>query len=206
MENFKSIKQKVVTAETVINKSRFLAFACGVSDAAQANSFIAGIAKKHYAATHNCYAYRLTDGQKFSDDGEPQGTAGMPILECIKSKGLTNVVVVVTRYFGGVKLGAGGLVRAYTEATAAALDLAEKTEFKLCVKVEFTADYRQTNLLNSLLDKRARKVETAYEGDVKFNVLIEKSMYAQFEADFTELTQGQIELVLNGEVLEECEI
>jgi len=203
MTNYKSIKNKTVAAEIVISKSRFLAVACGVSNTQQAMELVEEISKKHYSATHSCYAYRLTDAQKFSDDGEPQGTAGIPILECIKSKGLTNVIVVVTRYYGGIKLGAGGLVRAYTEAAAAVLDLAEKIDFKLCVQAKFTVSYQQMSSLNSLLHKYAKKTTTEYNGQVKCAVLVEKENFSQFAAAFAEFTQGQVELVRAGEVFEE---
>ena len=126
MKDFLTIKDKIFRHEFVVEKSRFISFACQVSTVGQANFFIESISKQHYDATHNCYAYLTDDGQKFSDDGEPQGTAGMPILNAIKGKNLHNVAVVVTRYFGGIKLGAGGLVRAYGKSASEALDGSEK--------------------------------------------------------------------------------
>ena len=112
-------------AEITVERSRFLAVAAGVTDEKQAAEFVAGVAKRFYDATHNCYAFSAGGAKRFSDDGEPSGTAGKPILNVIEQKKLVNTAVVVTRYFGGVKLGAGGLVRAYSNAAAAALDRAE---------------------------------------------------------------------------------
>ena len=101
-------------AEITVERSRFLAVAAGVTDEKQAAEFVAGVAKRFYDATHNCYAFSAGGAKRFSDDGEPSGTAGKPILNVIEQKKLVNTAVVVTRYFGGVKLGAGGLVRAYS--------------------------------------------------------------------------------------------
>ncbi|MBQ9485976.1 MAG: YigZ family protein [Clostridia bacterium] len=117
---------------TVIERSKFVCSVKGVNSEEEAKGFINSVRKKHSLANHNCYAYIADDKgltQKFSDDGEPQGTAGMPMLGVLKARGLYKVVVVVTRYFGGIKLGAGGLVRAYSGAVAKTLDAAETKEF-----------------------------------------------------------------------------
>lgn len=113
------------SAEFVINKSRFIGYGCPCETEEEALAFLARIRQKHKDATHNCYAYiiGLNSGiMRYSDDGEPGGTAGMPIIEVMKARGITNCAVVVTRYFGGVLLGAGGLVRAYSQGAAAAIN------------------------------------------------------------------------------------
>lgn len=128
-----------------IRRSVFICRVKGIEDFASGMEFVAGIAKKHGDATHNCYAVISADTQKFSDDGEPQGTAGQPILQTLKKRGLSNVAAVVTRYFGGVKLGAGGLVAAYTKAVSDCLDTTEiktvKESSVFSAEVEY-ADYR----------------------------------------------------------------
>ena len=132
------------TSEIEIKRSRFLGSVKKTESEACAREFISLIKKQNSLAKHNCYAYIvIEDGQervKFSDDGEPQGTAGLPILNVLKAKKLKNVACVVTRYFGGVKLGAGGLVRAYTDAAAAAVNNAEVKELLECAvfKIDFS--------------------------------------------------------------------
>ena len=115
------------SAEFVINKSRFIGYGCPCETEEEALAFLARIRQKHKDATHNCYAYiiGLNSGiMRYNDDGEPGGTAGMPIIEVMKARGVVNCAVVVTRYFGGILLGAGGLVRAYAQGSKAALDAA----------------------------------------------------------------------------------
>ena len=132
------------TSEIEIKRSRFLGAVKKTESEACAREFILLVKKQNSLAKHNCYAYIvIEDGQervKFSDDGEPQGTAGLPILNVLKAKNLKNVACVVTRYFGGVKLGAGGLVRAYTDAAATAVNNAEVKELLECAvfKIEFS--------------------------------------------------------------------
>lgn len=127
--------------ETVIEKSRFIARAVKAESEDDARDLLAFVKKLHPFATHNCYAYIVDNGAiaRFSDDGEPQGTAGMPILEVVKARGLVNTAVVVTRYFGGIKLGAGGLVRAYSGAAAKVLDEAGTEEH--CLADVFSASF-----------------------------------------------------------------
>ena len=123
-ENYKTIAARA-EAEIVEKKSRFIGHAAPVSSAEEALGFLARIREEHRDATHNCYAYIVGANMgvmRYSDDGEPGGTAGMPIIEVMKARGITNCAVVVTRYFGGVLLGAGGLVRAYSQGAAAAIN------------------------------------------------------------------------------------
>ncbi len=126
MKSFLSVEKPIVN-EIIIEKSRFICSIMPVDGEDEAKSFVSSIKNKYKDATHNCYAYVADEGGfyvKFSDDGEPQGTAGMPMLEVLKNRKLYRVAVVVTRYFGGIKLGAGGLVRAYSDSVCKGLDLA----------------------------------------------------------------------------------
>ncbi|PTX62560.1 putative YigZ family protein [Melghirimyces profundicolus] len=130
--------------EILIKKSRFITYVDRVETEEEATSFIRKISRQNWDATHNCHAYVVLDGsmvQKSSDDGEPAGTAGRPILEVINQRELVNTAVVVTRYFGGIKLGAGGLVRAYSQSAAAGLDEAGILHWTLHRALKITVDY-----------------------------------------------------------------
>lgn len=132
------------TAEYEVSKSRFIAFANRVNNEAEAIAFIQKIKKQHWEARHNCSAYLIgenTAWQKADDDGEPSGTAGKPILEVLKKQNLKDTVIVVTRYFGGIKLGAGGLIRAYGKATSLVLDAAMIVEKILYRRFAVEIDY-----------------------------------------------------------------
>ena len=130
--------------ETIVNKSRFLACARHTPDEESALTFIQNARDRYPDATHHCYGYIVGAGGntvRFGDDGEPGGTAGMPILQVIEKRGLKSVTVVVTRYFGGIKLGAGGLVRAYSGAAGEALDAAGLAEVRSCPRGRLTVEY-----------------------------------------------------------------
>lgn len=124
---FKSI-EKEAEAEIVEKKSRFISQIFAVNSKEEAEQVLANVKKKYYDAKHNCYAYIVDNIEKCSDDGEPSGTAGAPMLDLLKNNGLNNIIVVVTRYFGGTLLGTGGLVRAYTESAKKALENAKMIE------------------------------------------------------------------------------
>lgn len=140
--------------ETIIKHSKFIAHAKRVNDGEEAMEFVRQIKKKYSDATHNPYAFITGErGEcvKFSDDGEPSGTAGQPILEIIKKQDIFNVAVVVTRYFGGIKLGAGGLVRAYADSALNVLIFAKKENMVLCDLVKVTCDYTFVTAVNNLI-------------------------------------------------------
>lgn len=140
-------------AEFTERRSRFIGYIAPVQNEQEALDFLESIRAKHRDATHNCYAYCLREGhlQRFSDDGEPSGTAGRPILEVIQRSGLTDVCVVVTRYFGGILLGTGGLVRAYTESCKVAVDAAEVLHMHPAAAISLTVDYAFYGKLQNLL-------------------------------------------------------
>ena len=128
----------------IINKSRFIGYGCPCQTEEEALAFLARIRQKHKDATHNCYAYiiGLNSGiMRYSDDGEPGGTAGMPIIEVMKARGVVNCAVVVTRYFGGVLLGAGGLVRAYSHTAKLALEAAHIITYEQYTELELVCSY-----------------------------------------------------------------
>ena len=128
--------------EFIEKKSRFIGRLWPVETEEEALAKIQEMKKQHYDATHNCWAYIIRDGAvRFSDDGEPGGTAGMPMLQVLQREGLFNVVCVVTRYFGGILLGTGGLVRAYTQAAKLALEAAPSGTMHVCVRLTVTVEY-----------------------------------------------------------------
>ena len=142
MESYKTLGG-FAAEEYVVKRSRFIGYAKPVKSEKDALDFIAEIQKKHWDATHNVYAYSLREGsiKRYSDDGEPQGTAGMPMLETIRKSGVSDVCVVVTRYFGGILLGAGGLVRAYSHGAAIALRAAEIVTYRKHFIYELDCSY-----------------------------------------------------------------
>lgn len=143
MKPFKTVLQEAESVD-IINKSRFIAYVKAVDNDQDAQDFIAAIKKKHWDASHNVPVYCLGDQfqtQRYSDDGEPSGTAGVPILEMMKAEGITNTVIVVTRYFGGIKLGTGGLVRAYTQSAKHALSLARVVDKVIYEKFSIVMEY-----------------------------------------------------------------
>jgi uncharacterized YigZ family protein len=147
-----------------VRKSRFLANAATVSTADAAFAFVSAVA--HADATHNCWAYRVGQRYRFNDDGEPAGTAGKPILQAIDGQGLDEVVVVVTRWFGGIKLGAGGLMRAYGGCAAECLRGAAKRELIRTSEVEFGVGFSALPLLHArLADFDAQKLSESFVGD-----------------------------------------
>ncbi|KQL46556.1 hypothetical protein AN963_16680 [Brevibacillus choshinensis] len=184
----------------VIERSRFIGYAQRVTTEEEASAFIAMIKKKHWDATHNCSAFVIGENdqiQRSSDDGEPSGTAGKPILECIKKNGVKDTVVVVTRYFGGIKLGAGGLVRAYTAGTVTALKAAKIVVHTLHQKISVDVDYHWWGKVeNELRLTEQRVVGTDFTDRVTAHVLIPDGHQDDFIAGMIDLTNGQAKIVL----------
>ena len=147
MENFISIRENVQT-EIVVKKSKFICNLIKVESQEEAEEYIKKIKRKYYDARHNCVAYRVIENEqvveKSSDDGEPSGTAGGPMLNILKKNNFGNILVIVTRYFGGILLGTGGLVRAYSDATLEAINVAEK--IAKCIGLEAEAELEYNNL------------------------------------------------------------
>ncbi|GMB09147.1 YigZ family protein [Thermolongibacillus altinsuensis] len=182
-------------AEIVIEKSRFICYVNRATTEEEAIRFIQEIKKKHWDATHNCSAYLIGEHdqiQKANDDGEPSGTAGVPMLEVLKKKGLKDTVVVVTRYFGGIKLGAGGLVRAYGRAVSEGLKTTGIVERKLMRIMQTTIDYTWLGKVeNELRSSVYRIKDIHYTDQVTIETYVEERQKETFIAWMTELTNGK---------------
>ena len=172
MNNYFSVS-KEISNEIVIERSRFIAYTAPTEAEDEAKAFISKIRKSHPFATHNCYAYIVENGAiaRFSDDGEPQGTAGQPILEVIKNKSLINTTIVVTRYFGGIKLGAGGLVRAYSSSASEVVLSSGISEFILSAVYRLDVSYDAYNpFLKFISGIKCKVLSTEFGEGVKIRV------------------------------------
>ena len=176
MNNFLSVENDGFS-EYVIERSKFLSYVTRADDEKAAKTFIEKIRKENSLATHNCYAYivgNLGEYQKYSDDGEPSGTAGLPLLEALKKSGLKNVCLVCSRYFGGVKLGAGGLTRAYLKSGLTAIENATVKEFEVSALVSFSLTYNEYyDFLKFPFDKKEVKSSD-------FNEKVDLSIFVPF--------------------------
>ena len=190
--------------EIVIQKSRFIAYINRAETEEAAQEFIQEIKKKHWNATHNCSAYQIGEHnqiQKANDDGEPSGTAGVPMLEVLKKKDLKDTVVVVTRYFGGIKLGGGGLIRAYGKATSEGLNAAAIVKRKLMRVIRTTVDYTWLGKLENELRSSPYGIkEIHYNDKVEIETFVEEPQKETFAKWMVELTNGQC-AIQEGEVL-----
>ena len=197
MQNYLSVSGETVTQKT-IEKSRFITTSRHVEGEEQAKAFVAEISAKFPDATHNCYAYicdSLGNFLRFSDDGEPQGTAGMPMLEAIKNKKLFETAVVVTRYFGGIKLGAGGLLRAYSGCVSENLDAAQKVLYQLCAESKYTVDYAGVDTaLRFFTQSGADLISTEYLNEVVFTVAVKQSEEEQFNNSLLDRLNGKVKI------------
>lgn len=181
-----------------IQKSRFLAHARSVETEAEAQAFIQQMKKKYFDARHNCSAWVLGDTgslQKSNDDGEPGGTAGNPILEAIKKNGLTNTVIVITRYFGGIKLGAGGLIRAYSHTAALGIDSSGIQRMAAFRRTAVTIGYPLLGTLeNELRRREIRIADKDFAADVTLILLLPKDTADSICSALVELTAGRCQL------------
>lgn len=181
--------------EIIINKSRFIGYAAPVSSEVSAQNVIDQIKRTHADATHNCYGYIIgTDGniKRFSDDGEPGGTAGMPIIQVIEQKNLVNTIVVVTRYFGGIKLGAGGLVRAYSKTAAETIARARIAKMEYSTSGNIIIGYNQIGMVEHYLKANGIPVKNVeYGSDVVMTVIV-KGAWDDFSRRIIERFNGNI--------------
>lgn len=189
--------------EIVEKKSRFIGYAVPVSTEEEAYAFVERIKKQHYDARHNCFAFAIGSENtllRFSDDGEPQGTAGKPILEVITGNQVVNICIVVTRYFGGTLLGTGGLVRAYTEAAKLALADAGIHTMQLMKLVSIMTNYNDSGKVQYLLSNSQAVIDgTDYTMDVCFKIAIPADEYDRLEKQITESTSARAVLEVTGE-------
>ena len=190
------------SAEFVEKRSRFIGYISPVTTQEDAAAFIDSIRSKHWDATHNVPAYIIREGNicRFSDDGEPQGTAGMPALNVLQKEGLTDCVLVVTRYFGGTLLGTGGLVRAYTEAAKLALADAGIHQMQRMKLMDITCSYNDSGKVQYLLSTNEISIEnTEYGADVTFHTAVPVSDVSMIEKKITEATAARAIIDEKGE-------
>lgn len=188
--------------EYVIKRSRFIGYSKPVQTQEQAMEFISSIKSKHWDATHNVYAYVLRDGQtrRYSDDGEPQGTAGVPVLDVLLKEQLADCAVVVTRYFGGVMLGAGGLVRAYSHSAKIAIDANQIITMSLCVNARFSCEYSFYGRVPSLIAEFGGSCDNIdFSNDVMVDFKIPKDIYSEFEKKLVDVSCGIVHSIILSE-------
>ncbi|WIE63771.1 YigZ family protein [Curtobacterium sp. MCLR17_036] len=196
-----------VEHEIVISKSRFITTVAPAPGVAEAEAVIADVKRRYWDARHNCTAMVtgvLGDQARSSDDGEPSGTAGVPMLEVLRRRDLTDVVAVVTRYFGGVKLGAGGLVRAYSSAVSETLDAADTVRREALTAVRFDADHADAGRLDNVLRDWVRHHHatlgpTTYGRAATFEVWVPADDLAVLTADLASASGGAVETVVGEE-------
>lgn len=189
-------------SETVITKSRFLGYVFPVSTKEEADGLIASVRSAHPQARHTVYAYVLRENNysRYSDDGEPQGTAGMPVLDVIKRQGVTDCLIAVVRYFGGVLLGTGGLVRAYSSAAAEALTDAGTATMKNCRRYTVSCDYSLYGKIIAAVNAGGGTVEnTLFGEETAIDFFVPVSQSQKLLAALTECTNGKVLPVENGE-------
>ena len=204
---YKTIKSAGLV-ESEIKKSRFLCHLERVTSEEEAKAFIQSIKKEHWKANHNCSAYLIgehSEIQRSSDDGEPSGTAGVPMLEVLKKNELINVCVVVTRYFGGIKLGAGGLIRAYSHAVSQGLQTVGLVLGKLQQEVILDLDYSLLGKLQNSLPETMIK-ETLFAEKVTVICRVDEDQVESFQAEMIDLLQGQVTISLGETGYEEIPI
>lgn len=209
MELYRTIKQQA-SAEQIIERSRFIAHAKPVSDRAEAEAFIAEIKAQYKDATHNVPAMVIGDKSQIqwaSDDGEPQGTSGAPIVQMLVSEGLTNLVIVVTRYFGGIKLGTGGLVRAYTSSAKLAVEAAETCSVQNVLRIGCETDYSYLDRFQKLASDSFTQTGSPafavggieYGAKVKIELLTLSEYESEIEGIIANITSG------TAQILSKCE-
>ena len=193
-------------AELVEKRSRFIGQVWRVDSESEARARIEEVRRQHYDARHHCWCYRIREEgvERYSDDGEPQGTAGQPMLNVFQRENVTDVVCVVTRYFGGILLGAGGLVRAYTQSAKDALDRAGISVVRRWVALEVPCAYAQFESMRREVLAFGGVVEQVdYAADVLLSVLIPEERSAAFSAHILDVSAGTVEALEAGEQLKD---
>jgi len=187
--------------EIVEKKSRFIGQAWPVKTEEEARAILEETRKKYWDASHNVFAYRVGSVQRFSDDGEPSGTSGKPTLDVITGAGLENVMIIVTRYFGGTLLGTGGLVRAYTKGAQTALAAAGIMEKKIFVRCSLSMDYGYLSKLQYLTAKHDWHVEdTIYADQVTMRLVIPEEETEAFGKEVTAASDGRLQVTREGRI------
>ncbi len=191
--------------EIMIKKSRFIAYVKPVKSEEEAKTFVDRIKKMHREATHNVPAYLIGanhEVQRYSDDGEPSGTAGLPVLEMLKKEGITDVAVVVTRYFGGVKLGTGGLVRAYTQSAKETIELAKVVDVEAYDLVEVSCEYGFHGKLQNFIESDYYIVaDTIFQQNVVMQIYVKPSDVDDFLSKMVDMSNDQVITAVGGQDL-----
>ena len=196
------------SAEFVEKRSRFIGHISPVTTQQDAIAFIDSIKSKHWDATHNVPAYIIREGNicRFSDDGEPQGTAGMPVLDVLRKSGVTDVVTVATRYFGGILLGGGGLVRAYSHTASIALQAAQIITMRECLLLSLTCDYGRYGRVASLVPECGGVTDdTVFEEKVTVKFHLAPELLGTFRKKLADATNGQVDVTEDGKKFFEFE-
>ena len=179
LEGYKTVRD-ICSVETEVKRSRFIATVCPCKTESEATEFIASMRKKYWDAKHNVYAFSIREKsvKRFSDDGEPHSTAGLPVMEVINHSGITDIAIVVTRYFGGILLGTGGLVRAYSEAARLALEIADDITILPAKSFEIDCDYGDYDPILKLLEEFDVKIlSTDFAHNVLLRVAVKSERY-----------------------------
>ena len=193
-------------ASFIEKRSEFIGYIAPVKTDEEAVNFINTIKAKHRKAKHNVYAYilRKDNISRYSDDGEPQGIAGVPVLDVLQKRGLTDVCVVVTRYFGGILLGGGGLVRAYSHAASLACDAAHTMDMCLCHRLKICTDYGMYGKLTYILPNfETITVNSDFADSVTLELLVLSKKLSALISEITEITNGSAEITDCGELFED---
>lgn len=201
LNKYKTVKNNAF-GEFSEKRSRFIGYCKPVKTEQDAIDFINRLKKEHWNATHNCYAYVLRDGQikRYSDDGEPQGTAGMPMLDVLIKNEIVDVVVVVTRYFGGILLGTGGLVRAYSQGVKVALEACGIITMELCAECTVSCSYNQYGKVNTLLIQDGAIVdESDFSDSVDITFHIPANLVKKLDKNLADATCGEIKIDILSE-------
>ena len=199
------IPTRAAESEFVEKRSRFIGYIKPVETEAEARAFVEEIKKRHYDARHNCWCYLLREGGvvRYYDDGEPQGTAGQPMLGVFEKEGITNLVCVVTRYFGGILLGTGGLLRAYTKGAKDALDAAGVSVVRRWVRQLVPCTYSLYERLKQETERFGAVIEdTEYGADIVLTVLVPEELSDAYAARILDFTAGTVETLVDGEVFQ----
>lgn len=202
-DSYKTLEKEAFD-EYVVKRSRFIGYASPVTTEREALDFIERISKKHWDAKHNVYAYSIKDGgiKRYSDDGEPQGTAGIPVLNVLLQGDITDCVVVVTRYFGGILLGGGGLVRAYSHTAKLGVDAAKIITLAKRTVCKISCDYTYYGKIETLIrDFGGVILDTVFEESVRIEYRIDKGTEAAFSEKLRDLTNGKITFEIIGEII-----
>lgn len=201
MKSYKTVDREA-SGEFTEKRSRFIGYVCPVTTADEANAFIAKIKQKHWDARHNVYAYILRNDniKRYSDDGEPQGTAGMPVLEVLEKSGVCDVCVVVTRYFGGILLGTGGLVRAYTQGAKLGLEAGGIIEMQPSSELEIECEYTLYGKMSVVIQNMSGEItDTQFTDKTKIRFLIASENEETVRKALFEASNGKITAEKLGE-------